>query len=145
MSFQSTLKLDSRFFDPAERQKAFSSAAYEAASDFRADLKQKMEESIPAGNEVSIGRGTGFETRFRRSRKGQRPAIQTRKLISSIFAYRRGDFSASTEVTAEDERGRNIGEKLQNEMDRLVMTDEDVAEAEKNFNNKLRQNLIDLI
>lgn len=145
MSFKSNLKLDAKLFDQSERQKAFSAAPFESAQEFRADLKQKMEDSIPSGREVSIGEGFGFSTRFRRSRRGQRPAIQTRKLISSILSYRRGTNSAETAVTAEDEHGRNIGERLQNQLDRKVMTPEDVAQAEATYNKKLQQKLIGLL
>lgn len=145
MSFKSTLNLDSKFFDPTERQKSFGSAAYESAQEFRADLKQKMEDSTPTGNIVSIGRGTGFETRFQRSRRGQRPAIQTRKLISSIHSKRISESSAETSVDALDDDGANIGERLQNDYGRLVMTPEDILAADANFQRKLQQKLIDLI
>lgn len=145
MSFKSSLKLDSKFFKPAERKSAFKAVPYGSAQWFRRNLQQKMEDSVPAGRVESIGENTGFETRFRRSRRGQRPAIQTRKLISSIYTYRRGESSASTEVTAENEFGENIGELLQEKLGRQVMTDEDINEARLMFNKLAQQALAKLL
>ena len=145
MPFKSSLNLDSKFFDQAERKKAFGDVAYKSAQNFRASLKQKMIDSIPAGRTESVGDSSGFDTRFRRSRRGQRPAIQTRKLINSIYAYRNSDYSARTEVTAENEKGENYGELLQKKYGRLVMTKEDVAEAEKDFIERGKTALLSLL
>jgi hypothetical protein len=146
MGFKSSLKLDSRFFDAGARKRAFAPVPYAAAQAFRQSLKQKMIDSVPAGRIESVGEGRAFDTRFRRSRRGQRPAIQTRKLISSIYAYRNGDYSARTEVTAENEDGENIGEILQHSLGRKVMTtDEDIKEAEKDFVERGKRALLSLL
>ena len=139
MSFTSKLKLDARFFKPAERAKAFGGAAYQSAQNFRQSLKQKMIESVPAGRTQSIGKGTNFETRFRRSKRGQRPAIQTRYLLNSIRARRTSELSAETEVLAE------YADELQNELGRKIMTDEDRIEAQTDFNRQLNRALLDLV
>lgn len=145
MPFKSSLKLDSKFFNAGERKRAFKSVPYASAQAFRQDLKQKMIDSVPAGRIVSVGEGRGFDTRFRRSKRGQRPAIQTRKLINSIYAYRNSDLSARTEVTAEDEFGENIGEYLQEKLGRKVMTKEDVAAAEKDYIERGKRALLSLL
>lgn len=145
MSFKSKLNLDSRFFSAAERQKAFGEAAYQSAQNFRESLKQKMIDSIPAGRARSVGRGTNFETRFRRSRRGQRPAIQTRRLLSSVRAKRLGDLTSEVTVIAETDDGFNYGEYLQQKQDRQILTEADEKEARATFDRKLNQALISLI
>ena len=145
MSFKSNLKLDSPIFNRETRNNAFGSAAYKSAQEFRADLKEKMIASIPAGRTVSIGEGKGFDTRFKRSRRGQRPAIQTGRLLNSYRAKKTGDTSAETSVIAETDEGFDYGQELQSALGRAVMTTEDVEAAEKNYNANLSRSLIGLL
>lgn len=99
-----------------------------------------MIESKPAGRTETIAETGGFRARFRRSRRGQRPAVQTRYLLNSIFARRTGDTSAKTEVAAE------YADKLQSpEFGRLVMTEADVAEANRDFQRNSQAALLSLL
>ncbi len=145
MAFSSKLNLDSQFFKPRVRDAAFAAAIYESAQDFRQSLKQKMIDSIPSGRVESIGRGTGFETRFQRSRRGQRPAIQTGRLLNSVRAKRLSERSAEVSVIAETDAGYNYGEELQNSLGREILTNEDEKEAQTDFNARLNAALISLI
>lgn len=145
MSFKSQLKLGSRFFNSSERRKAFGESANQAAQNFRQSLKQKMIDSVPAGRVDIIGEGSGFQTRFRRSRRGQRPAIQTRRLLNSIRAKRTGDLSSEVTVIAETDEGFNYGEDLQQNLGRKILTAEDEKEAEKDFNRRSTSALLGLL
>lgn len=120
-------------FDARMRNAVFGALTYQSAQDFRQNLKQKMLSSQPTGRVESVGEGKGFNTRFRRSARGQRPAIQTRRLLNSIFAYKNGEKSARTEVTARTDKGVKYGEILQAFLDRQIMSREDVEDARKSF------------
>lgn len=104
-----------------------------------------MIDSVPAGRVDIIGEGSGFQTRFRRSRRGQRPAIQTRRLLNSIRAKRTGDLSSEVTVIAETDEGFNYGEDLQQNLGRKILTAEDEKEAEKDFNRRSTSALLGLL
>ena len=112
------------------------------AQEFRRNLQEKMIDSTPQGRIDTVGRGTNFEARFQRSARGQRPAIQTRRLLNSYRAKKTSELSAETSVIAETDEGFDYGDYLQKKQKRQVMTDEDRSEAQASFDNKLERALI---
>lgn len=154
MSFKSDLKLDAGIFDSAKRKRVFSNVAMRSARNMKESLRKKMVDSKPSGRiehyEDENSRGRGFHRRFRRSARGQRPAVETTTLSSAFEAKRTGDFSAIVDIAdhinpKNGESAKDYGARLQEEMGRLVMTKEDAAEAEKDFNRRSANALSDLL
>lgn len=154
MSFKSTLNLNAKIFDPEERKRAFSNLPMRAAREMRNSLRRKMIDGKPSGRvehyEDGRSRGRGFERRFRRSRRGERPAVETTTLSSAFTATRTGDNSAVVEIADKinpnnGESARDYGEKLQKSLGRLVMTEDDIKEAEQDFNRRSEATLKDLL
>lgn len=154
MSFKSNLKLDAKIFDPAERKRAFSNLPMRAAREMRNSLRKKQLDSKPSGRieryEDGRSRGRGFERRFRRSAPGQRAANETTTLNSAYTATKTGDNSATVEIADKinpknGESARDYGARLQNKMNREIMTAADVAEAEVDYQKRSESALRDLL
>lgn len=155
MSFKSKLNLDAKIFDPEERKRAFSNLPMRAAREMRNSLRKKMIDGKPSGRvehyEDDRSRGRGFERRFRRSRRGERPAVETTTLSSAFTATRTGDNSAVVEIADKinpknGESARDYGARLQSPaFGRQVMTDEDVKEAQEDYDRRAKDTLRDLL
>ena len=124
-----------------------------AAREMRNSLKKKQIDSKPSGNvehyDDDRSRGRGFSRRFQRSRRGERPANETTTLNSAYAAKRISDSSALVEIEdrinpKNGESARDYAEKLQR-MGRLVMTKEDVSEAEQDFIERSENTVKDLL
>ena len=98
-----------------------------------------MVESKPSGTVYSRRRGAGFTRGHRASRRGERPSPDTMNLVNSVVSQKTGELSAKTEVTAD------YGEILQKKLNRPVMSETDVKEAEKSFEQKTNKALISLL
>lgn len=147
--FKSNLKLDAKIFNKAERKRAFSNLPMRSAREMRKSLKKKQLDGKPSGRIETVGRGRGFQRRFQRSRRGERPANETMTLNNAYSAKRTGDNSAIVEIEDKinpnnGESARDYAERLQ-KMGRLVMTEEDVAEAEEDFITRGKETLRDLL
>lgn len=127
MPFKSSLKLNAKIFNPQERKRAFSRVPSKAARAFRDSTKKAMLESNPTGNLVKKRSGKGFQRFHRQSRRGERPSPDTLNLVNSITAQKTGGMSAKTQITAE------YGARLQEDLNRPIMSDADVEKAEKDF------------
>lgn len=140
MSFKSKLTLDSNFFRPEARKQAFGAAVIQSAKEFDNDLTNKMETGPHTGKITTRGkaRGENFRRRHQASKRGERPAPDTNELKNSINSKRTGELSAEVEVAAPH------GEILQ-KGGRLVMTDDDRAEAQQKLNGRLNNALLNLI
>lgn len=139
MPFKSKLNLKSAIFDKARRNEKFKRLPLDSAQNFRGVLKQKMIDSIPQGKVSTRAKGNSFRATTRRSKRGQRPAIQTRNLLNSIYARRTGETSAKTIVTAD------YAVTLQEDLGRKVMTDNDRKEAEKEFQQRAQKVVRELL
>lgn len=140
MSFKSALRLDAKIFNASERRRAFRKVVSQSAKAHRRALQEKMIYGPHTGRVTTRGksRGDGFTRRHQASREGERPAPDTNTLINSISSEMTGELSAKVEIEAE------YGEILQ-KGGRLVMTETDVAEADKDFDTRARRALIDLL
>ena len=153
MPFKSKLTLKSKIFDPAERKKAFSSVVTRSARNFKESTRRKMVESQPAGRAERYlsGEGAGFSRGFRRSRRGQRPAVETTTLINAIQMTPTSELSAKVDIADKrnprnGESARVYAEKLQSEaFGRKIMVEEDIKEAREDFDNRLNRTLKDLV
>jgi hypothetical protein len=119
------IKLDSEIFKAVSRRQAISNLVGRSARDFKNLTKRRIIESRPAGRLYSRGPGTGFTRAHRASAKGQRPAIDTGKLLNSIDDKRTGELSSEAFAGAE------YAKHLQSaRLDRPIMSDGDVNEAQ---------------
>lgn len=132
--FVVTRKLDSQIFNGTARRQAFANFVGRQAKDFKAVTKRRMIESKPAGRLYPRKRGAGFRRFHRASARGQRPAIDTGKLLNSIEDRRFGEFKA--EVFA----GAEYAKYLQSErLDRPIMDERDAGEAQAKFDREAVQ------
>ena len=111
-----------------------------------------MVESKPAGRTERYegGGGRGFTRGFRRSRRGQRPAVETTTLINAVQMQKTGDLSATVDIAEKinpknGESAREYAERLQTKMQRKIMVAEDLAEANLDFDKRCAQALASLI
>ena len=126
-----TLKLESKLFDKTAREETFRNVPYQSALKFREDTRQKMLNAEVTGNDYSRRGGSGFRRYHRASARGERLAVDTGNLVNNALnATRTGAYSAVTYI---DDSVAPYGAIQQEEFDRQVMTDEDAAEAEKEF------------
>lgn len=139
MPFKAELRLDSKLFDPDARKSAFRGVVRRSAKRFRRSLQEKMENSPHTGRIYTRGRGDGFEHSHRASRIGERPAPDTDNLVDSIIDTRTGDLTATVEIAAE------YGVRLQKNAGRLLMTAEDLAEAQDDLDSASERALSSLL
>lgn len=154
MSFKSKLNLQAKIFNPAERKRAFSNLPMRSAREMKNSLRKKQLDSKPSGRVESYkgdqSRGRGFRRRFQRSAPGQRPANETTTLNSAFTATKTGDNSAIVEIADKinpktGKSAKDYGARLQNKMNRQVMTKQDVKEAEQDFVARSKTALRDLV
>lgn len=99
------------------------------AKDFTQLTKRRIIESKPSGRLYARKRGVGFTRSHRASARGQRPAIDSGKLLNSIKDRR------ISETSAESFAGAYYAEYLQSErLNRPIMSDQDAAEAQQKAN-----------
>lgn len=132
-----TVKLDSKIFSSRERRQALSSANTKTARVFAEATRRRMVESQPTGRIYEVGRnqGLGFSRRFRRSARGQRPAVDTTNLINAIrlqqFHWNVAEINiAPNRNRRNDARADDYAERLQVFMGRLIMVEPDIRIAQ---------------
>jgi len=140
-----TVKLDSKIFNLSEFRQALSSAVYKSAKVFQSATVDKMVESVPRGRidkyKGKQSKGFGFSRGFRRSARGQRPAVETGTLIRAVETTRNGEFVATVFIKhSTNPRNRAdaqvYAERLQGQMARAIMTREDarIHQIELSYN-----------
>lgn len=123
------VELDSPIFKEPQRRQAFSNFARRQAKDFKNLTKRRMLQSKPTGRLYKRRRGPGFTRSHQASAYGQRPAIDTGKLLNSIKDRRLDEFSAEAYAGAE------YAKHLQSEgLNRPIMSDSDIREAQRKAN-----------
>lgn len=136
------IKLESLIFDKQKRRSVISSAVTRTAKSFKESTRRRMVESKPAGRIQERGKGgKGFVRRFRRSAKGQRPAVETGTLINALSDKSTGEFSAEVfladKINPENKaNAREYGERLQTKMNRHITDgsgDQKIAELELKY------------
>jgi hypothetical protein len=134
------VQLDSKIFDKAFREQTVQNFVSRQARDFKVLTKQRIIESEPAGRDYARKRGAGFQRFHRASARGQRPAIDTGKLLNSI------DDQMISPTVAEAFVGAEYAEFLQSErLDRPIMDENDAQEAEAKMLRDANQMLISLL
>jgi hypothetical protein len=119
-------KLNSQIFKAVPRRQAIANLVGRSARDFKNLTKRRIIESRPAGRLYPRRRGAGFTRAHRASARGQRPAIDTGKLLNSIRDKRNAEFRAEAYAGAE------YAKYLQSEkLKRPIMSERDAAEAER--------------
>ncbi len=138
MSFKSTLKLDSRFFDPRARQRAASRAVAKTIRAFAGTIQNKMENSPHTGKTVTKVRGVGFSIRHQQSKRGERPSPFTRKLLRSVKPRKISETRGIVEVGAE------YAENLL-ELGRVIVSAKDLSEGQNLLNKNCLQEIKNLL
>lgn len=155
MSYKSTLKINSKLFDKRERAAAGGRAAYKSAKVFKKATVQRMVKSVPRGRidtyeNLPNNRGRGFQRRFRRSARGQRPAIETTTLINAVSDKKLNETSAEVFI-ADRKNPRNgasarvYAEILQTKLDRPIMNKDDKRIAEIEFKFRVQKEIEKLL
>src|SRR5690606_13083646 len=122
-------KFTSKIFNITERRQSLSSFVGREAKDFKNLTKRRQIESQPAGRLYRRRGGPGFTRSHRASARGQRPAIDTGRLLNSIQDKRLSE--TSVQVAA----GGEYAKYLQSErLDRRIMDEADRAEAQAKAN-----------
>lgn len=109
-------------------RRAASNVVSKSAKDFKTKTRRRMIDSIPSGR-VYKRRG-GFH---RSSARGERPAIDSGKLIANITDSRTAQFAAKVEAET-DYAKYLVSEKL----DRQIFTDQDISEAQLKFDRDMQ-------
>ena len=137
------VKLESLIFDKVKRRAVISSAVSKSAKVFKEATRRRMVESKPSGRIEERGRaGKGFSRRFRRSARGQRPAVDTGTLINALSDKKTGEFSSEVFIADKTNprnkaNAKDYGERLQTKMSRHITDgsgDQRIAELE--FKNR---------
>jgi inosine-uridine nucleoside N-ribohydrolase len=145
------VKLDSKIFNKAVRAQAISAAVGKSAKVFKEATRRRMVESSPAGKIEERGKqGKGFSRRFRRSKSGQRPAVDTTTLINALADHRTSDQTVIVEVDNKTNprngaKAKDYAERLQGKMNRKIMTAEDAKIAQAEFNYRMNRVLGELV
>lgn len=129
------VRLDDKIFDKVERRSAISSLITRSAKEFKQLTKDKMIYGRATGRVYDKGRGVGFTRSHRASAAGQRPAPDTLTLVNAIDDRRLSDYSSEVYIadkinTSNGTVASDYGSILQNKLDRPIMSDTDVAEAQ---------------
>lgn len=126
-----TSHFDSAVFNRQKLRQAVASFIIRQTKDFKNLSKRRMIDSQASGRLYRRKKGVGFTRSHRASARGQRPAIDTGKLLNSINDRRIGDFSRIVSADAE------YAPYLQSErLGRRIMDDRDTAEAQAKANRE---------
>ena len=126
-----TSHFDSAVFNRQKLRQAVASFIMRQTKDFKNLSKRRMIDSQASGRLYRRKKGVGFTRSHRASARGQRPAIDTGKLLNLINDRRIGDFSRIVSADAE------YAPYLQSErLGRRLMDDPDTAEAQEKANRE---------
>jgi hypothetical protein len=145
------VKLDSKIFNKGVRNQIVSSAVGKSAKVFKEATRRRMVESTPAGKIEERGKkGAGFSRRFRRSKSGQRPAVDTGTLANDIQDVRVSDQTVIVEIGNKTNprngaKAKDYAERLQGKMNRKIMTAEDAKVAQAELNYRMNKVLGELV
>lgn len=141
---QSTFKTDSRIWDANARKVAFGRVAVESARLMKDATRLRMVKSRPTGKVYEKKtRGSNFTRFHRASARGQRPAVDTGNLANkSLKSQRTGELSAEFFVDTNQAR---YAEKLQFELMRQIVNNDDVRIANTEYNFRANKALVSLL
>ncbi len=122
-----TIKLSSDVFNTVKLRQSLSNFVGREAKDFKNLSKQRIIKSKPSGRLYRRKGGASFLRSHRASARGQRPAIDSGKLLNSIQDKR------INEYRSEAFAGANYAGYVEG-MDRPIMSEQDVREAQTKAN-----------
>ncbi len=118
-------KFTSQVFKTDVMRQEASSFIGRQGKDFKNLSQRRMIESQPAGRLYKRKRGQGFTRSHRASARGQRPAIDTGKLLNSVNDRRLGPYKVKVSVDTP------YAPILQSpKLDRKIIRDSDIVEAQ---------------
>jgi hypothetical protein len=120
------VNFNSKIFQAAERERLAADLVQEMARDFRDLTKRRM---FPDGHQTGAEARRRDGSRFKRSRRGERPAKDSGALIEGIEDRQLSEFSVEVVSTATRD-GFDYPEHLQKDLERLIITDADREEAQ---------------
>lgn len=125
-----SIKLDA-IFDKTKRDRAASGAVKKAAKRFTVYVPDQQKKSKATGKIRRRGSGRGFTHSHRASAKGQRPAIDSGKLLRGTKDKVISQFVVEVTTIAKRE-GFDYADHLQNKMDRPIQdAPEDLKAAQR--------------
>lgn len=130
MPFKTVINFDSDIFKPARRVRAIGAVPLEAARGLEKNLRQKNKTEVRSGSR-NPRRG------YRRSARDERFAEDSGDTMKSLKSKRTGTYSAEVGFNNE------TAGRLQS-ADRVLISDEDQREAERDFINRLETAVEDL-
>lgn len=119
------INLNSTIFKATERRQGFSNFVARQAKDFKNLTKRRILDGEKTGRRYRRRGGAGFTRSHQASAKGERPAVDSGRLLNSI------DDKRISETSAEVFVGAPYAVHLQEKLDRPIMTEQDAAEAER--------------
>lgn len=130
MTYRVSVKLESKIFQPGAVRRALEHAVTKAAKDFKFSTRAKMVDSPHTGANPARVRGESFAATRRRSARGERPQRQSGNLERNVKDIKTSDLSAAVYV---DEAGAPYARLLVEDLGRIIMSEQDRAEAEINL------------
>ena len=139
---RSIVKLESKIFDKTVRGQKVEKFVRGEARDYKVLTKRRIVEGPQTGRLYARKRGESFRRFHRASAKGQRPAIDSGKLLNSIADKATSRTTADVPATATN-KGFDYPGELQEKMDRPIESERDAQQAEakmlKDSNAMLRE------
>jgi hypothetical protein len=138
---RSIVTLESKVFDKTVREQKVETLVVREAREFKVLTKQRMIDSQPEGRLYARKRGRDFRRFHRASARGQRPAIDSGKLLNSVEDTSISRTEAQTEATAPYAQFLNPPASLE----RPIMDEQDAQEAEQKMLRDANAMLLELI
>lgn len=133
--FRTVTTLNSSIFKDTPRRQAVANGIRRHTREFKNLTKQRILKSKAAGRQYSRRGGAGFRRFHRASAYGQRPAIDTGRLLNSIQDKSTGEFSAEAFAGAEYAQFLNDP----NGLNRPIMSERDAKEEEPKMLRRMEQ------
>lgn len=121
---KSEITFNAPIFDTTKLRDAGSRAVMIAARELRDRTKQNFLDGPQTGRLYARRGGEGFRRFHRASARGERPAVDTGRLLNSVEANRLGD------TTAEVVASVPYASFLQDGLDRPILSEQDEKQAE---------------
>lgn len=130
-------------FDKAKLTQALSNAVTKTLVEYAEYVRTEQKESQPSGKVYRRKGGKGFRRSHRASAKGQRPAIDSGKLLNSTKHKKTGQLKGEVTTIAKS-KGFDYAEHLQEKMGRPIQDDRDAKVGEKMLKKNAEAALLDL-
>jgi hypothetical protein len=123
------VQLDAPIFDPARRSQAISNALTRVAKKYVKSQKDKHAAGPHTGTQYKRPGVTGASRFHQASRRGERPAPDTLRLMNAMTDQKVS--ATEHEAFVDDAKAKHGDYLTRPRLARLIMTDQDAAEAEQ--------------